>query len=70
MGSLQVPAFAVTNDKGTPYVAEVEGQNKGFFFLDLEAAEAYAARVRELQPAGAPVGEDMSDTCHANLAES
>lgn len=51
----KVPAFAVTDDKGTPYVAEVEGQNKGFFFLDPDAAESYAARVRELK-AGAPVG--------------
>jgi hypothetical protein len=29
----QVPTFAVTDDKGKPYVAEVDGQNKGFFFL-------------------------------------
>lgn len=35
---LQVPAFAVTDDNGKPYVAEIDGKNKGFFFLDPEAA--------------------------------
>ena len=34
----QVPAFAVTDDNGKPYVAEIDGKNKGFFFLDPEAA--------------------------------
>ena len=56
MKIFQVPAFAVTDDTGKPYVAEIDGQNKGFFFLDPGAAETYAARVRELQKAGAPVG--------------
>jgi len=52
----KVPAFAVTDDSGKPYVAEIEGQNKGFFFLDPDAAETYASRVRELNKAGASVG--------------
>ena len=53
---LQVPAFAVTNDDGTPYVAEFDGKNKGFFFLDPDAAESFAARVKELQGSKASVG--------------
>lgn len=52
----KVPAFAVTDDSGKPYVAEIEGQNRGFFFLDPDAAETYASRVRELNKAGASVG--------------
>ncbi len=51
----QVPTFAVTDDKGKPYVAEVDGKNKGFFFLDPADALSYAERVKQLQQAGAPV---------------
>ena len=54
----QVPAFAVTDDTGKPYVAEFNGQNKGFFFLDPEAAEQFASRVKELQQ-GKPVGTTL-----------
>jgi len=56
LGLVQVPTFAVTDENGKPYVAEIEGQNKGFFFLDPGAAETYATRVRELQKDGAVVG--------------
>jgi hypothetical protein len=51
----QVPTFAVTDDKGKPYVAEFEGKNKGFFFLDPADALSFAERVKQLQQAGAPV---------------
>ena len=52
----KVPAFAVTDDAGKPYVAEVEGKNKGYFFLSPDDADAFAARVKELQQGSASVG--------------
>ena len=43
---------ARTDDKGKPYVAEFEGKNKGFFFLDPADALSFAERVKQLQQAG------------------
>eukprot|EP00288_Rhodomonas_lens_P015422 CAMPEP_0177701878 /NCGR_PEP_ID=MMETSP0484_2-20121128/6842_1 /TAXON_ID=354590 /ORGANISM="Rhodomonas lens, Strain RHODO" /LENGTH=344 /DNA_ID=CAMNT_0019213133 /DNA_START=32 /DNA_END=1066 /DNA_ORIENTATION=+ len=52
---VRVPAFAVTDDKGSPYVAEYNGQNKGYFFLDATEAEKFASKVKSLQPKDAVV---------------
>jgi len=52
---VRVPAFAVTDDKGSPYVAEYNGQNKGYFFLDPADAEKFAKKVKELQSKDATV---------------
>jgi len=49
---VRVPAFAVTDAKGSPYVAEYNGKN---FFLDPAEAEKFATRVKELQPKDAVV---------------
>ena len=62
----QVPAFAVTDDTGKPYVAEINGQNKGFFFLDPDDAEQFSTRVKELQQ-GKPVGEHLNPNTPSRL---
>jgi hypothetical protein len=43
-----VPAFAVTNENGSPYIAEIskDGKTKGFFFLDPNDAEKYKSRIQ------------------------
>ncbi|EKX55272.1 member of Tic22 family [Guillardia theta CCMP2712] len=51
----RVPAFAVTDDQGTPYVAEYQGKNRGYFFLNPKDAEKFRDRVKELQTQGSSV---------------
>ncbi len=44
----RIPAFAVTDEKGSPFVAESSngGKSQGYFFLDPGDAEKYKARIQ------------------------
>lgn len=47
----RIPAFAVTDQGGSPFVAESGngGASKGYFFLDPYDAEKYKARIQVLR---------------------
>ena len=55
-----IPAFAVTDEKGSPFVAE-KGDGaaaRGYFFLDPYDAEKYKARIQVFLLAGATLTEN------------
>ena len=58
-----VPTFAVTDEKGAPFVAERSdgAGSKGYFFLDPNDAEKYKARIQV-----ASTRRIILHPCHAN----